>query len=67
MEPAKQDKFCVIGLHGLGADGNDFVDIVNYFDVSLDENRFIFHHADIIPVTINMGMQMLAWYDIKSL
>ncbi|BCL53857.1 carboxylesterase [Francisella tularensis subsp. holarctica FSC022] len=67
MEPAKQARFCVIWLHGLGADGHDFVDIVNYFDVSLDEIRFIFPHADIIPVTINMGMQMRAWYDIKSL
>lgn len=55
MEPAKQAKFCVIWLHGLGADRHDFVDIVNYFDVSLDEIRFIFPHADIIPVTINMG------------
>ncbi|OEZ33452.1 carboxylesterase [Francisella endosymbiont of Amblyomma maculatum] len=67
IEPVGKAKFCVIWLHGLGADGHDFIDIVNYFDVSLDEIRFVFPHADVIPVTINMGMQMRAWYDIKSL
>ncbi|ALB02113.1 carboxylesterase [Francisella persica ATCC VR-331] len=67
IEPLVQAKFCVIWLHGLGADGHDFIDVVNYFDVSLDEIRFVFPHADVIPVTINMGMQMRAWYDIKSL
>ncbi|MDE4994812.1 alpha/beta hydrolase, partial [Francisella tularensis subsp. holarctica] len=67
MEPAKHAKFCVILMQGLGADGHDFVDIVNYFDFSLDEIRFIFPHSDIIPLTINMWMQMRAFYDIKSL
>ncbi|APC90839.1 MULTISPECIES: dienelactone hydrolase family protein [Francisella] len=67
IEPVDQAKFCVIWLHGLGADGHDFVDIVNYFDVSLANIRFIFPHADVLAVTINMGMQMPAWYDIKSL
>lgn len=67
IEPVGEAKFCVIWLHGLGANGHDFIDIVNYFDVSLDEIRFVFPHADEIPVTINMGMQMRAWYDIKSL
>lgn len=67
IEPAGQAKFCVIWLHGLGADGNDFMDIPSHFDFSLQNTRFIFPHADVMPVTINMGMQMRAWYDIKSL
>ena len=45
IEPAKQAKFCVIWLHGFGADGYDFADIINYFDVSLDQIRFVFLHA----------------------
>jgi len=67
IEPSNQAKYCVIWLHGLGADGHDFVDVPDHFDVSLENIRFIFPHADVMPVTINMGMQMRAWYDIKSL
>lgn len=67
VEPKDKAQFCVIWLHGLGADGHDFVDIVGHLDVSVENIRFIFPHADVMPVTINMGMQMRAWYDIKSL
>ncbi|ASG67161.1 carboxylesterase [Francisella halioticida] len=67
IEPKNDARFCIIWLHGLGADGHDFVDIVDHLDVPLDNIRFIFPHADVMPVTINMGMQMRAWYDIKSL
>lgn len=67
IESAADAKYCVIWLHGLGADGHDFVDIIEHFDFSLKDVRFIFPHADVMPVTINMGMQMRAWYDIKSL
>lgn len=58
----------VIWLHGLGADGNDFAPIVpqlrlpNSFGI-----RFVFPHAPSIPVTINNGFVMPAWYDIKQL
>jgi phospholipase/carboxylesterase len=55
----------VIWLHGLGADGYDFEPIVP--ELGLPPNllvRFIFPHAPIRPVTINMGMRMRAWYDI---
>ena len=58
----------VIWLHGLGADGYDFVPIVPEF--KLPESlgaRFIFPHAQVRPVTINNGFPMRAWYDIKSL
>lgn len=59
---------CVIWLHGLGADGYDFVPIVP--ELRLPENcvpRFVFPHAPIQPVTLNGGMRMRAWYDILGL
>ena len=55
----------VIWLHGLGADGHDFEPIVN--ELTLTQNiRFIFPHAPEMPVSINNGMIMPAWYDIKA-
>lgn len=55
----------VIWLHGLGANGHDFEPIVN--ELTLTQNiRFIFPHAPEMPVTINNGMIMPAWYDIKA-
>ena len=60
-------KASVIWLHGLGADGNDFAPIVPQLNLSLDFGvRFIFPHAPVIPVTINSGYVMPAWYDIKQ-
>jgi phospholipase/carboxylesterase len=55
----------IIWMHGLGADGWDFVPIVR--EIPLPEDlalRFIFPHAPLRPVTINGGMEMRAWYDI---
>lgn len=58
----------VIWLHGLGADGNDFAPIVPQLAQPEGVNlRFIFPHAPRIPVTINNGMQMPAWYDILEM
>lgn len=55
----------VIWLHGLGADGHDFEPIVN--ELNLTQNiRFIFPHAPSMPVSINNGIVMPAWYDIRS-
>jgi phospholipase/carboxylesterase len=55
----------VIWLHGLGANGNDFVPIVNELAVSPKKAvRFIFPHAPERPITINNGYMMRAWYDI---
>lgn len=55
----------IIWLHGLGADGHDFEPIVG--ELNLTHNiRFIFPHAPKMPVTINNGMIMPAWYDIKA-
>ena len=58
----------IIWLHGLGASGNDFVPIVP--DLRLPDNlgiRFIFPHAPTIPVTVNGGFVMRAWYDILEM
>ncbi len=55
----------VIWMHGLGADGNDFVPVVK--ELGLPDHlplRFIFPHARMRPVTINAGQVMRAWYDI---
>ncbi|MEM8962965.1 MAG: alpha/beta fold hydrolase [Acidobacteriota bacterium] len=58
----------VIWLHGLGADGHDFADIPPLLGLPADLRvRFIFPHAPRMPVTLNHGMVMPAWYDIRSL
>ncbi|WP_119342776.1 alpha/beta hydrolase [Facilibium subflavum] len=68
IEPKSQAKSCVIWLHGLGADGHDFEAVVPQLNLSDCHGvRFIFPHAPIQPVTINMGIQMRAWYDIKRM
>lgn len=61
-------EYCVIWLHGLGADGHDFEPIVG--ELRLPESlavKFIFPHAPMMPVTINNGYIMRAWYDIKAM
>jgi phospholipase/carboxylesterase len=55
----------IIWLHGLGADGHDFEPIVNELKLT-HAVRFIFPHAPSMPVTINNGISMPAWYDITS-
>ncbi len=58
----------IIWLHGLGADGNDFVPVAKQLQLPAEQNiRFIFPHAPEIPVTINGGYVMPAWYDIFEL
>jgi len=55
----------IIILHGLGADGNDFVPIAEELELeAVGPVRFIFPHAPVMPVTINGGYRMRAWYDI---
>jgi phospholipase/carboxylesterase len=55
----------IIILHGLGADGNDFVPIARELDLrAIGPVRFVFPHAPVIPVTINNGLRMRAWYDV---
>jgi len=58
--------FSVIWLHGLGADGNDFIPVLPYLNLNGLATRFVFPNAPAIPVTINSGMVMPAWYDIRA-
>lgn len=65
IETAPNPAVAVIWMHGLGADGSDFVPIVRELDLSgCPPIRFVFPHAPAIPVTINGGYVMRAWYDI---
>lgn len=68
IETAPNPTVSVIWMHGLGADGSDFVPIVRELDLSgCPGIRFIFPHAPTMPVTINGGYVMRAWYDILGL
>ena len=68
LAPATPASASVIWLHGLGADGHDFVPIVPELELPAAlAVRFVFPHARVRPVTLNMGMRMRAWYDIKTL
>jgi phospholipase/carboxylesterase len=65
VESAPNPAAAVIWLHGLGADGNDFAGLVPEIDLAgCAPIRFVFPHAPSIPVTINGGYVMPAWYDI---
>ena len=67
-ETRENPDYSVIWLHGLGADGNDFAPIVPELSIPADKGvRFIFPHAPQIPVTVNGGMVMPAWYDILEM
>ena len=68
IETGPNPQWSVIWMHGLGADGSDFVPIVP--ELGLPDQpalRFIFPHAPFRPVTCNGGYVMRAWYDIISL
>ncbi len=62
LEPAIPASALVIWLHGLGADGEDFVTVAN--SLGLRDVRHILPHAPHRPITVNQGMIMRAWYDI---
>jgi phospholipase/carboxylesterase len=57
----------IIWMHGLGADGRDFLPLAQELDLSpVAVVRYVFPNAPVIPVTINGGMPMPAWYDIRA-
>ncbi len=67
LTPAQPAEASLILLHGLGADGRDFVPIVAELGLPLAlPVRFVFPHAPVRPVTVNNGYQMRAWYDITA-
>lgn len=63
--PKQEAVGAVIWLHGLGADYNDFVQIVPELRLS-ESVKFVFPNAPVIPVTVNNGYHMRAWYDILN-
>jgi len=68
VKTAERTEYTIIWLHGLGADGNDFVPLVP--ELRLPESlaiKFIFPHAPVRPITINNGYEMRAWFDMFSL
>ena len=67
VESAPNPTVAIIWMHGLGADGNDFVPLVKELDLTgLPAIRFVFPHAGTMPVTVNGGYVMRAWYDIMG-
>ena len=68
IEPSVEARASVIWMHGLGADGHDFEPVVPWLGLPADFGaRFVFPHAPAIPVTLNAGMVMPAWYDIVEI
>lgn len=65
LETSPDPRHSIIWLHGLGADGNDFVPIAEEMNLPVPV-RYIFPHAPMRPVTINGGYVMRAWYDILA-
>jgi len=67
IETAESPTASIIWMHGLGADGHDFVDVVPELGLPARPGvRFVFPHAPMRPVTINGGYVMRAWYDIRD-
>ncbi|MCK5810317.1 MAG: DNA ligase [Cocleimonas sp.] len=68
IETSEHISKTVIWLHGLGADGHDFVPLIPELKLPNEAGiRFIFPHAPVRPVTLNKGYEMRAWYDLLSL
>ena len=65
IETAPNPVASIIWLHGLGADGNDFAPLADEIDLPIGV-RYIFPHAPMMPVSINGGYVMRAWYDISD-
>lgn len=67
IETAPEPTASIIWMHGLGADGNDFVPLAHELDLAAASPvRFVFPHAPMQPVTINNGYVMRAWYDVRA-
>lgn len=64
IEPANKAEKSVILLHGLGADAGDLSELANHLQPDTANTRFVFPNAPLMPVTINGGMLMPAWFDI---
>lgn len=69
IEPESPANACLIWLHGLGADGYDFVSLMPHIGTRTDIRslRCLFPHAPIRPVSMSNGMEMRSWYDIYGM
>ena len=68
VKTSEATEFTVIWMHGLGADGHDFVPVIPELKLPASlKVKFVFPHAPVRPVTLNNGMEMRAWYDLLSL
>lgn len=66
VEPEDALRGCVVWLHGLGADGWDFEPVVRELGLAARGVRAVLPHAPAMPVTVNGGMRMRAWYDVRD-
>lgn len=66
LEPEGTCQITILWLHGLGADGYDFVPLAQQLQLS-HRVRYIFPHAPYRPITLNHGMVMRGWYDIYQI
>ncbi|MDX1697826.1 MAG: hypothetical protein R3308_06030, partial [Thiohalobacterales bacterium] len=68
ISPARQPRASIIWLHGLGADGHDFEPLIPQLGIVEElAVRVVLPHAPRMPVTVNGGMVMPAWYDIAGI
>ncbi len=68
VDPPSPARRSIICLHGLGADGHDLAGLVPYVSwKEAEHTRWVFPHAPAIPVTINRGAKMPAWYDVQEI
>ncbi|WP_456378536.1 alpha/beta hydrolase [Thiolapillus sp.] len=68
IDPPGDARYTIIWLHGLGADGNDFAPIIPQLRLPEDRQvRFVFPNAPAMPVSVNNGYVMPAWYDIYAM
>jgi phospholipase/carboxylesterase len=61
----KNPRILVIWIHGLGANSHDFKEFIEM--LNMDDMEFVLPDAPLIPITLNQGLKMQGWYDIKSL
>lgn len=68
VDPVASYRGSVLWLHGLGADGHDFLGIINLLGLPDDHGlRFVFPSAPVRPITVNGGAEMRGWFDILDI
>lgn len=68
IETGPEPRAAVVWMHGLGADAHDFEPVIPHLDLGPGRPvRYVFPNAPVRPVTLNGGLEMRAWYDLKSM